>query len=61
MTTVWVGYDNPATLGNNETGAALAGPIWHDFMAVALKNRPVLTFQSRPASRWRPGTRVRAP
>jgi penicillin-binding protein 1A len=48
VTTVWVGFDNPATLGNNETGAALAGPIWHDFMAVALKNRPVLTFQAPP-------------
>jgi penicillin-binding protein 1A len=48
VTTVWVGFDNPATLGNNETGAALAGPIWHDFMAVALKNRPVLTFQQPP-------------
>jgi penicillin-binding protein 1A len=45
VTTVWVGFDNPATLGNNETGAAVAGPIWHDFMAVALKNRPVLAFQ----------------
>ena len=48
VTTVWVGFDNPATLGDNETGAALAGPIWHDFMAVALKNRPVLTFQQPP-------------
>ena len=48
VTTVWVGFDNPATLGNNETGAAVAGPIWHDFMAFALKNRPVLTFQPPP-------------
>jgi penicillin-binding protein 1A len=48
VTTVWVGFDNPATLGNNETGAAVAGPIWHEFMAVALKNRPVLTFQQPP-------------
>jgi penicillin-binding protein 1A len=48
VTTVWVGFDNPATLGNNETGAALAGPIWHDFMAVALKGRPVLTFPQPP-------------
>jgi penicillin-binding protein 1A len=48
VTTVWVGFDNPATLGDNETGAAVAGPIWHDFMAVALKNRPVLTFQQPP-------------
>jgi len=45
VTTVWVGFDNPATLGNNETGAIVAGPIWRDFMAVALKNRPVLTFR----------------
>jgi penicillin-binding protein 1A len=48
VTTVWVGFDNPATLGNNETGAAVAGPIWHDFMAVALKGRPVLNFQPPP-------------
>jgi penicillin-binding protein 1A len=48
VTTVWVGFDNPATLGNNETGAQVAGPIWHDFMAVALKGRPVLTFQQPP-------------
>jgi penicillin-binding protein 1A len=48
VTTVWVGFDNPATLGDNETGAAVAGPIWHDFMAAALKNRPVLTFQQPP-------------
>jgi penicillin-binding protein 1A len=48
VTTVWVGYDNPTTLGNNETGAQVAGPIWHDFMAVALKNRPVLNFQQPP-------------
>ena len=44
VTVVWVGFDTPATLGNNETGAAVAAPIWHDFMAVALKNRPSLKF-----------------
>jgi penicillin-binding protein 1A len=61
VTTVWVGYDNPATLGNNETGAAVAGPIWHDFMAVALKNRPVLTFQAPPGvtmAQWETGSGV---
>ncbi len=59
VTTVWVGYDNPATLGNNETGAAVAGPIWHDFMAVALKNRPVLNFQAPPGvtmAQWDTGS-----
>jgi penicillin-binding protein 1A len=48
VTTVWVGFDNPASLGNNETGAAVAGPIWHDFMAVALKDRPALNFPVPP-------------
>jgi len=44
VTAVWVGYDNPTDLGNNETGAAVAAPIWHDYMATALAARPVLTF-----------------
>jgi penicillin-binding protein 1A len=48
VTVVWVGFDNPSTLGNNETGAAVALPIWHDYMAFALKNRPVLSFTPPP-------------
>ncbi len=44
VTVVWVGFDNPTSLGDNETGAAVAAPIWHDFMAAALQNRPVLNF-----------------
>ena len=48
VTVVWVGYDNPASLGDNETGAAVAGPIWHDYMAQALKGRPVLNFPQPP-------------
>jgi penicillin-binding protein 1A len=48
VTVVWVGFDEPNTLGDNETGAALAAPIWHDFMAVALKNRPNLKFIAPP-------------
>ena len=44
VTAVWVGFDQPNTLGNNQTGGAVAAPIWHDFMATALKNRPNLTF-----------------
>ncbi len=61
VTTVWVGFDNPATLGNNETGAQVAGPVWHDFMAVALKNRPVLQFQQPPGvtmATWDTGSGV---
>ncbi|MBS0640318.1 MAG: PBP1A family penicillin-binding protein [Proteobacteria bacterium] len=44
VTAVWVGFDTPASLGNNVTGGQLAAPIWHDFMAVALQGRPVLSF-----------------
>jgi penicillin-binding protein 1A len=48
VTVVWIGFDTPATLGNNETGGALAAPVWRDFMAAALKNRPKLTFTPPP-------------
>ncbi len=47
-TIVWVGFDTPAPLGPNETGGLVAAPIWHDFMAIALKNRPKLTFPVPP-------------
>jgi penicillin-binding protein 1A len=33
---VWVGFDEKKTLGNKETGARVALPIWMDFMATAL-------------------------
>lgn len=33
---VWVGFDERKTLGNKETGARTALPIWMDFMATAL-------------------------
>jgi len=48
VTVVWVGFDNPSSLGDNETGAAVAAPIWHNFMAFALKDRPVLNFPQPP-------------
>lgn len=44
VTAVWVGFDNPTSLGNNETGGNISGPIWHDYMETALKGRPVLDF-----------------
>ncbi len=48
VTAVWVGFDNPSSLGNNETGGAVAAPIWHDYMAFALRNRPNLKFIPPP-------------
>jgi penicillin-binding protein 1A len=59
VTVVWVGFDNPASLGNNETGAAVAGPIWHNYMAVALKDRPVIQFPMPPGvtmAKWDTGS-----
>ena len=44
VTAVWMGFDTPQSLGEGETGGDVSAPIWHDFMAVALKNRPNLPF-----------------
>ncbi|ARU54876.1 penicillin-binding protein, 1A family [Oleiphilus messinensis] len=35
-TSVWVGFDQPETLGRREYGAAAALPIWIDYMRIAL-------------------------
>jgi penicillin-binding protein 1A len=36
----WIGYDQPRTLGTNETGAVAALPIWISYMQRALKGVP---------------------
>ena len=41
---VWVGRDRGGSLGDRETGARAALPIWIDFMQVALQNEPHLYF-----------------
>jgi penicillin-binding protein 1A len=33
----WIGFDNPHTLGHNETGAQAALPMWISYMGKALK------------------------
>ena len=45
VTIVWVGFDTPQTLGDKQTGAAVAAPIWNDFMTQALRDRPELDFR----------------
>lgn len=40
VTTVWVGFDQPETLGRREYGGTVALPIWMDFMGPALKGKP---------------------
>jgi penicillin-binding protein 1A len=41
---VWVGRDRGGSLGERQTGARAALPIWIDFMQVALQNEPHLYF-----------------
>ncbi|XZG70319.1 penicillin-binding protein 1A [Chitinibacteraceae bacterium HSL-7] len=40
VTIVWVGFDQPRTLGRAETGGKAALPIWIDFMGSALEGKP---------------------
>ncbi len=49
---VWVGYDNRQSLGDKETGARAALPVWIDFMKLAIEGKPAETF---------PGDAGRAP
>lgn len=42
---VWVGFDTPKTLGPNDTGGVVSGPIFRDFMRVALQNEPDIPFR----------------
>lgn len=42
---VYVGFDNPENLGNNETGSRLASPIFKEFMKTALKDNPSQPFK----------------
>ena len=47
-TTVWVGYDKPHPLGDRESGARAALPIWIDYMAEALKGVPEQPLRRPP-------------
>ena len=44
ITGVWVGFDEERSLGENETGARAASPIWVTFMSKILKGKPVKDF-----------------
>ena len=46
---VWVGFDQKKSLGEGETGARAALPIWIGFMKGALKGKPEESFP-RPAN-----------
>ena len=40
VTVTWMGYDQPKSLGNKETGSRAALPIWIDYMKPLLKDYP---------------------
>jgi penicillin-binding protein 1A len=44
ITGVWVGFDEERSLGENETGARAASPIWVAFMSKILKDKPIKDF-----------------
>ena len=48
---VFVGFDNPRTLGKRETGSSVAAPIFRDFMLEALRNKSALPFRIPPGIR----------
>lgn len=46
---VWVGYDNRQSLGEKETGAKAALPVWMQFMAAAIADKPDEQFSKANA------------
>ena len=42
---LYLGFDQPRTLGKGSTGGGLAAPIFKEFMAEALKDTPPVDFQ----------------
>ena len=45
---VYVGFDQPMTLGYKETGSSVSAPIFKNFMEHALKNKPDIPFRRPP-------------
>ena len=48
---VFMGFDTPKSLGQRETGATVAVPVFKEFMAAALKDQPAIPFRVPPGIR----------
>ena len=48
---VYIGYDDPDNLGDDETGGHIAAPVFRDFMNTALKDAPPTAFRTPPGLR----------
>lgn len=60
----WIGFDNPRSLGRNETGGHAALPMWISYVGQVLKNVPEEPFvapQGIVSLRINPATGLRAP
>ena len=51
VTTVWLGFDTPRSLGYRATGGNTALPMWIDFMSVALGGKSIQSFSSSSSGR----------
>jgi len=51
---VWVGYDDRQSLGDKQTGAAVALPLWTTFMQTAIATTPNETFPGDAQAPGRP-------
>ena len=47
---VWVGFDDPRSLGERETGGSNAAPIFRDVVAAALQDSPPVPFRAPPGT-----------
>ena len=45
---VWLGFDDPKTLGQGETGGQNAAPIFRDVLEAALRGSPPVPFRAPP-------------
>ena len=48
---VYIGFDQPRSLGKHETGAMVSAPAFRDFMTAALKDKPAIPFRIPPGIR----------
>ena len=45
---VFIGFDEPRSLGSKETGSSVSAPVFKDFMQAALANEPAIPFRIPP-------------
>jgi penicillin-binding protein 1A len=54
LTAVWVGYDQPRSLGSSSTGGYTSLPIWMEYTAAAVPKSADKPFPAAPGLAWVP-------